>query len=107
MAARQPAQTQVPRYALLLLALISILCFAVAIGIYDHNGAKYEDYMYDWGDGLAVASVSLQPPSDSAKWPLTNGHPRYCRLCSGPYQSSSTTNMEFSFVPVGTSASNS
>lgn len=52
---------------LLLLALISITCFAVGLGIYDHNGARYEDYLTDWGDGLAMASVSLQPFSDNVK----------------------------------------
>ncbi len=55
------------RYALLLLAFISITCFAVALGIYDHSGAKYQDYVTDWGDGLAVASVSLQFDLDKLK----------------------------------------
>lgn len=67
MAARNEVQFWDLRYMLLLLALISITCFAVGLGIYDHNGARYEDYLTDWGDGLAMASVSLQPFSDNVK----------------------------------------
>lgn len=106
MAVRHRVQSLDPRYALLLLALVSITCFAVALGIYDHSGARYEDYLTDWGDGLAMASVSLQPLPHESRQPTTDDHTRYCHLCSGPCQSFSTNSMESDFVPVGTLASN-
>jgi len=81
-------------------------CFAVALGVYDHSGTRYVDYVTDWGDGLAVASVSLQPPSDEVYEPHTDDHTRYCHLFSGLYQSSSTNTMECDYVPVATLASN-